>query len=235
MLSPAFATVSATDGSATLADLSVTGYEAPYQDEEEEWDGGTAGEFRLRLLNADGSTAAMYYWVDNGEVAAGWYANNIGSKAIAGGASSVKILAGRGAWCSTKGYKLQSAGAVNEEDVAFETNSGSGYTACGNATPITQTLDKLYVTGYSAPYQDEEEEWDGGTAGEFRLRLLNSDGSTAATYYWVDNGEVAAGWYANNIGSKAIEGGAASVSLVPGKGMWCSGKGYTLNIPAPEL
>ena len=234
-MAPTFLSVSSTTG-CKLSDLTVTGYDAPiWNDDDEEYEGGCAGgEFILRFLNNDGSVAGAYYWIDDGETPAGWYASGA-AKAIDGGASAVAIPAGVAAWVNGKGMTLQSAGKVATEDVAFTMNATRN-TASGNCMPINLTLAKLTVTGYDAPiWNDDDEEYEGGCAGgEFILRFLNNDGSVAGAYYWIDDGETPAGWYASGA-AKAIDGGASSVDIPAGKGMWVNGKGMTLNIPAPEL
>ena len=113
----------------------------------------------------------------------------------------------------------------------------SGASAVGNATPCELTLAKLIVTGYDAPDYDKSDEQliSGGViGGKFLLRFLNSSGVAEARYYWIDDGEHVAGWY-SSVGGDAIEGGAASVKIPAGKGMWIAGNGLTLRIPAPEL
>ena len=66
------------------------------------------------------------------------------------------------------------------------------------------------------------------------LRLLTASGTYEGVYYWVDDGENDAGWYSSKLGT-AIEGGAASVNIPTGRGMWISGVGYNFNVPAPTL
>ena len=234
MIAPTFAAVGDTDGARTLADLTVTGYDAPEEVDEDEWEGGcTAGQFVLRFLSTSGSPSATYYWIDNGEVGPGWFINGRGT-AIEGGASSVEIPAGTAIWTYGSGYKLVSAGSVSEEDLAF-TTSAAGNVAVGNGTPVDLTLARLYVDGYTAAKEVDEDEWEGGcTAGQFVVRILTSTGAPSATYYWIDNGEVGPGWFINGRGT-AIDGGAASVSIPAGQGLWVIGTGYTLNVPAPEL
>lgn len=97
-------------------------------------------------------------------------------------------------------------------------------------------LSDLSVTGYDAPVWNEEDEcYDSGCQGaDFVLQFLNNNGSIADKYYWLDNGEMPAGWYADMDGG-AIDGGAESVNIPSGKGAWIIGSGKTLNIPAPEL
>ena len=53
MLAAQFTSVSATDGSATLADLTVGGYEA-YDEATDE--GGTSGDLSIQFLNSSGAT-----------------------------------------------------------------------------------------------------------------------------------------------------------------------------------
>lgn len=106
MMAPTFLTVGSETG-CTLADLTVTGYDAPtWNDEDEEYEGGCAGgEFILSLLNPNGSYAARYYWIDNGDVGPGWFSSALGAT-ISGGASSVSIPAGQGLWVLGRGMTL---------------------------------------------------------------------------------------------------------------------------------
>ncbi len=235
MITPNFLDINSATG-CKLSDLSVTGYEAPvYNEEDECYDNGCAGgDFVLQFLNNNGSIASRYYWIDNGEMNAGWYATLDGA-AIEGGAASVTIPAGTAAWTIGSGKTLQSAGAVNKADVAFKMNATRN-TAVGNCMPIDLKLSDLTVTGYEAPvYNEEDECYDNGCAGgDFVLQFLNNNGSIASRYYWIDNGEMNAGWYATLDGA-AIEGGAASVKISAGKGAWVIGSGKVLNIPAPTL
>jgi hypothetical protein len=230
MISPTFLSVNSTDGSCTLADLKVTGYSAPvFDEEEEEWTGGCAGRFYLQFLDAYGQTSATYRWYDNGEKAAGWYTAT--GAAIAGGASSVTIKAGQAVWCQGFGYKLVTSGSVNLSEISKKTET-TGFTPIGNGFPVDVTLADLTVTGYSAPvFDEEEEEWTGGCAGRFYLQFLDAYGQTSATYRWYDNGEKAAGWYTAT--GAAITGGASSVKIKAGQGVWIQGAGYTLKITSP--
>ena len=81
----------------------------------------------------------------------------------------------------------------------------------------------------------EDVSFEGGCQGtDFIVQFLNNNGSVADSYYWIDNGEVSAGWYAKGDATEIV-GGAASVTIPAGKGAWVIGTGKTLNIPAPEL
>ena len=230
MIAPTFLSVGSTAG-CKLSDLKVIGYEAP-ELVDEDWEGGcTGGDFILNFLQNTGSAAATYYWIDNGILPAGWYASALG-EAISGGAESVSIKAGTALWIRGSGMKLQSAGAVSKLDVAFETNTARN-TAVGNSTPVALTLNDLTVTGYDEA-ELVDEDWEGGcTGGDFILNFLQNTGAAEATYYWIDNGVLPAGWYASALGDP-IEGGADNVQIPAGKGMWIRGTGLTLNIPAPE-
>ena len=233
MMAPTFLSVNSETG-CTLADLTVTGYDPAVEVDEDEWEGGcSGGDFVLNFLTSSGTIESRYYWIDDGETGPGWFASN-GGKAITGGAASIVIPAGQGAWIRGGGMKLQTAGAVNTSDVAKKTNS-SGNTAAGNCMPINLTLGQLTVTGYDPAVEVDEDEWEGGcSGGDFVLNFLTSSGTIAARYYWIDDGETGPGWYATN-GGKAIEGGPTSVAFDAGQGVWIRGGGMYLNIPAPEL
>ena len=235
MMTPNFLNINSATG-CKLSDLSVTGYDAPeYIEEDDYYEGGCAGgEFILQFLNNNGSVAARYYWIDDGDNTAGWYASGV-AEAIEGGAASVTIPAGTAAWTIGTGKKLVSAGAVNTSDVAFTMNATRN-TAVGNCMPVDIKLSQFTVTGYDAPeYIEEDDYYEGGCAGgEFILQFLNNNGSVAARYYWIDDGDNVAGWYASGV-AEAIKDGASSVNVPAGKGAWVIGSGKTLNIPAPEL
>ena len=244
MIAPTFLKVTSTTG-CTLAD---SGYVAEvYSEDDEDYVGGVgtvnSGSFVLNLLSSTGTSEASYYFIDapaSKGISAGWYADNNGT-AIEGGAESVVIEAGRALWITGRGFSLTSAGAVGTADIAYVTRS-AGLSACGNATPIDLTLAKLYVSGYDAEiYSEDDEDYVGGigtvNSGSFVVNFLSSTGTSEASYYYIDapaSKGVSAGWYADNNGT-AIEGGAASITVPAGQGLWVSGRGFKLNIPAPEL
>lgn len=238
MSTPTFIPVGAS--SVKLSDVKVTGYDAPYWDEDDEWwyGGVEAGGFVIRLLTGTGTAEASYYWIDdpNKSISAGWYADAEGA-AIDGGVSSIVIEQGRDLWITGKGLKLLCAGQVLEDDVAYVTKA-AGLSAVGNCTPVNLTLNQFFVNGYTAPYWDEDDEWwyGGVEAGGFVIRLLTGTGATEVSYYWIDdsNKGITAGWYADTNGM-AIKGGASSVFIPAGQGLWVTGKGLLLNIPAPGL
>lgn len=232
MAAGSFMTVSADDGSCTLADFTVSGYDAPvWDDEEGEWTEGCDGTFVVQILTSSGTVQSKYAWYDNGELPKGWYNSN--GSAISGGASSVKLKAGMAVWIQGRGMKLTSAGAVNESDIDFVARA-SGFDAVGNTTPVELSLNQLAVSGYDAPvWDDEEGEWTDGCDGTFVVQFLTSSGTVQSKYAWYDNGELAQGWYNSN--GTAISGGASSVKLPAGSGVWIQGRGMTLRIPAPEL
>ncbi len=234
MRTAAFAALTQTNAKFTLADLSVTGYDAPVWDEDEQdYVGGCPGTFQVQTLDGSGFTVNKYYWVDNGTVKAGWYASQDGATAIDGGASSVVLNPGESLWTFGKGMTLVTSGSVSTNDIAFVTKSGTQAVGVGNGTPVALTLGQLWVTGYDAPVWDEDEQdYVGGCPGTFQVQTLDGSGFTVNKYYWVDNGTVTAGWYASQDGATAIDG---TVSVDPGKGFWVFGKGMTLNMPAPEL
>ena len=233
MIAPTFLSVNSDTG-CTLADITVTGYDPAVEVDEDEWEGGCAGgDFVLNFLTSSGTLQARYYWIDDGETTPGWY-STMGGGAISGGAASIAIPAGQGVWVLGRGMKLQTAGAVNENDVAMKMNA-SGNTACGNSTPVNLTLGQLTVTGYDPAVEVDEDEWEGGCAGgDFVLNFLTSSGTLEARYYWIDDGDATPGWY-STMGGGAISGGATSVAFNAGQGVWIRGSGMYLNIPAPEI
>ena len=233
MAAGSFVSVAASiNGSLTLADFSVSGYDVPeWNEEDEEYTGGCDGTLVVQFLSSSGTVESKYAWFDNGEVAKGWY--NANGSTISGGAESVNVPAGQAVWITGRGMRLTSAGAVNEKDIAFLTRS-SGASAVGNATPVGLTLGRLAVSGYSIPeWNEDDEEYTGGCDGIFVVQFLATSGTVDAKYAWFDNGEAAPGWYNSN--GSAIPDGATSVAIPAGKGMWITGRGMTLNIPAPEL
>jgi hypothetical protein len=65
MMAPTFLNVNFAN-KCTLADLSVTGYTAPFYDEKRgRWSGGTKGDFNLQFLTSQGKTEATYLWHDD--------------------------------------------------------------------------------------------------------------------------------------------------------------------------
>ena len=241
MSAPTFLRVSSETG-CTLADLSVTDYKAEYYDEgaEDNVGGVAPNAFVLMFLSSTGTASARYYWIDaplSKGISAGWYADAKGT-AIEGSLSDITIEAGQALWVYGSGYKLATAGQVGTSDIEFQTRNG-GQTAVGNATPIDLTLGQLLVTGYKAEYYDEgaEDNVGGVAPNAFVLMFLSSTGTASARYYWIDaplSKGISAGWYADANGS-AIEGGASSVSIPSGQGLWIYGSGNKLYIPAPEL
>ena len=216
MLSAQFESVGANDGSATLADLTIGGYEK-YDEKTDE--GGTSGEFGLQVLTSSGTTEASYSWYDD-DVKTGWFNDTTGESA-----DSVSLEAGKGVWVSGHGLSMTSAGAVSESDVII-TTAASGFKAIANTTPVALTLSKLAITGYD-PYDEKTDE--GGTSGVFNIQFLTATGTTSASYSWYDDDEKT-GWFNDNTGDLAN-----NVEIPAGAGVWVSGHGLTIRIPAPEL
>ena len=106
----------------------------------------------------------------------------------------------------------------------------------------TVTLAELKVTGYTPPeWKQSGKVWKnvGGCTGEFVMQTLTTSGLMEKAYYWLDyttsaTTKIGPGWFANPDGTP-IENGADKVILDPGKGLWVSGSGYKLIVPAPEL
>ena len=233
MVAPTFLNVGQ-DAKCYLSDLKVTGYTAPSKNAKGKWVNGCGGgEFMVTKLTTSGTAEANYYWIDNGTVGPGWFATAEAGE-ITGGAETVELPVGQALWTQGSAYKLVPAGAVNTLDVAFPTVA-VGKVAVGNSSPVDLTLADLTVTGYTAPEKNAKGKWTGGCGGgEFMVTKLTTSGTADANYYWIDNGTVGPGWFAT-AEAGAIEGGAISVKIPAGLGLWTQGSGYTLNIPAPEL
>ena len=247
MITPTFLKVSESN-SVTLADLKVTGYTPPeWKQSGKAWMnvGGCTGEFVMQTLTTSGLKDQAYYWLDyttsaTSKVGPGWFANPDGTE-IPGGEDAVKLDAGKAFWISGSGYSLQPSGAVNPFDVEFKT-AASGFSAVGNCMPIGTKLSDLTVTGYTPPeWKQSGKAWMnvGGCTGEFVMQTLTTSGLKDQAYYWLDyttsaTAKVGPGWFANPDGTP-IEGGADKVILDPGKGLWVSGSGYNVIVPAPEL
>ena len=243
MLSPTFLKVSESNG-VSLVELSVTGYTPP------QWKksgpiyknvGGCAGDFKMATLTGAGSEEAAYYWFDICTSATdkkvGWF--DAGGNELPGGAASIKLDAGKALWIQGGGCRLIPAGAVNPFDIAFKTDS-EGNVAVGNCTPVEIPLNELSVTGYTPP------QWKksgpiyknvGGCAGDFKIATLTGQGAEDQAYYWFDvctsATEKKVGWF--DAGGNELPGGASSIKIQAGQGLWVQGCGYTLIIPAPEL
>ena len=214
MKAASFETINAADGSATLADIKITGYD-PYDADEDE--GGTSGQFSIQFLNASGKMTATYQWFDDDE-RVGW---------ISGGsvvdASTVKLPAASAVWTKGAGLSITSSGAVSDADIV-KNFAASGFDAVGNTTPVDVTLADLAVTGYD-PYDEETDE--GGTSGQFSIQFLNAQGKMTATYQWFDDDE-RQGWVS---GGSIVD--ATKVTIPAGTGVWVKGAGLTLTIPTP--
>ena len=214
LLSAQFEAVSANDGSATLSDLTIGGYE-PYDPVEDE--GGTSGSFRIQFLTSSGTMEAQYFWYDDDEKT-GWFDKD------GNAADDVVLAAAKGLWVRGAGLSMTSAGAVNEDDIVVPTAS-SGFKAIGNTFPVDVKLSQLAITGYD-PYDPVEDE--GGTSGSFRVQFLTSSGTMQAQYFWYDDDEKT-GWFDK-------DGNAAgNVTIAAGTGVWVRGGGLSVRIPAPEL
>ena len=109
----------------------------------------------------------------------------------------------------------------------------------------TVTLADLKVSGYDAPAFEKRDgdrkakNYGGCTGGKFVAATLTTAGTQDKSYTWLDYYEsadvrIGPGWFKDG-NATPIEGGAVSVNIPAGKGLWVKGSGYDLVIPAPEL
>ena len=214
MKAASFETVGAADGSASLADLSITGYD-PYDEETDE--GGTSGQFMIQFLNASGKMTATYQWFDD-DVTTGWK-----SGGVVVDASTVKLPAAGAVWTKGAGLSITSSGAVSDADIV-KNFAASGFDAVGNTTPVDLKLSDITVSGYD-PYDEDTDE--GGTSGQFMIQFLNAQGKMTATYQWFDD-DVTTGWKSGGV---VVD--PTTVTIPAGTGVWVKGAGLTLTIPTP--
>ena len=249
MLSPTFLKVSESN-KVTLAELKVSGYTPPT------WEkvgkvfvnvgGCTGSRFEMQTLTTSGSKDRAYVWLDymtsaTDRVGPGWFAD-ANATPIQGGEGSVQLDAGKALWISGSGLTLQPAGAVNPFDVEIKTDS-TGNVAIGNCMPTDLKLSDLTVTGYTPPTWEKVGKVfvnvGGCTGSRFEMQTLTTSGSKDRAYVWLDymtsaSDRVGPGWFAD-ANATPIEGGADKVTISAGDGLWVSGSGLTLAIPAPEL
>ena len=105
------------------------------------------------------------------------------------------------------------------------------------------TLAELKVSGYTPPTWEKVGKVfvnvGGCTGSRFEMQTLTTSGSKDRAYVWLDymtsaSDRVGPGWFAD-ANATPIEGGADKVTISAGDGLWVSGSGLTLAIPAPEL
>ena len=245
MIAPTFLNVSESN-EVSLADLQVTGYDAPYWDtsgKKAQNKGGCVGAFVMQTLTTQGLADKKYAWYDYTTSATtkkgpGWFMSD--GTEIEGGEASVKLDAGKALWITGAGLSLQPTGAVNPFDVSYKT-AASGFVAVGNCMPVGTKLSDLTVTGYDAPYWDtsgKKAQNKGGCVGAFVMQTLTTQGLADKKYAWYDYTTSATtkkgpGWFMSD--GTEIEGGADNVVLDPGKGLWVTGAGLNLIVPAVEL
>ena len=247
MVTPTFLKVNESN-KVTLAELKVSGYTPPT------WEkvgkvfvnvGGCRGAFVVQTLTTSGSMEKTYYWLEymtsaTTKVGPGWFKDTEGTP-IENGEESVQLDAGAALWISGSELKLQPSGAVNQFDVEVET-AQSGFKAIGNCMPIDLKLSDLTVTGYTPPTWEKVGKVFvnvGGCRGAFVVQTLTTSGSMEKTYYWLEymtsaTTKVGPGWFKDTEGT-VIEEGSDKVEIPAGKGLWISGSGLKLTIPAPEL
>ena len=116
------------------------------------------------------------------------------------------------------------------------------------STAAKLTLADLKAGGYKIFFDEEAGEWAGGVyEGQFQLKVLNNDGSTAALYNWLDYYEgddpqepetvMDPGWYLKEGKNyvKMTKEQMDAVSIPAGQGFWTLGTGFKLVVPGPEL
>ena len=194
------------------------------------------GNVVIQTLNTDGTTDVSYYWIYNkthgGESGtAGWYKAKTGKvEDLITKDSGIVFEPGAGFWLQGAGKKLQCSGQVlTDVDVAV-TTPASGNVLVANPFPTALSLADINVISdaYISP-------------GNVVAQTLNTDGTTAVSYYWIYNkthgGESGtAGWYKAKTGKvEDLITKESGVELAPGESYWVQGAGKQFKISALKL
>ena len=173
-------------------------------------DNDATGTDNIQILNAAGATVATYYWMPSDMVesgVAGWVdGDDLADVSIANGYS---VLVD-----SEEVESVTVAGEVKPSKSYIVAQDGFNFV--GNSTPVPISLQDIQIDVADADAQ-----------GTDNIQILDADGATVATYYWmpsdmVDSG--VAGW---------VDGDdLADVELAPGQGVLLdTTTGVTISLP----
>ena len=198
----------------TLADVSVTGYDAN--------DGYADFEVEAKKLNGAGVGGTSYFWCDfeeEGETYKGWFDGDMNDY------NSESLTPGEGLWIysPSTNFKLQSSGAVPKSSITVALRGNGQAKMVSNPMPTTLTLSQIYVSGY-----DTEE----GYAGfEIEAKKLNGAGVGGTSYFWCDfeeEGETYYGWYDGDMNEYN------DVEVAAGEGLWIYSPSTSFSVVFPS-
>ena len=107
-----------------------------------------------------------------------------------------------------------------------------------NKVSLADVAVKGYIPpswGKAKPTDKKEKNLNGCIGGSFQISLLKPDGTVRESYEWLEyftsaTAKVGPGWFKDG-NATPIEGGAESVLIDAGEGLWITGSGYSL-VPA---
>ena len=196
-----------------LAELSVTGVTA----------GKTANALEAQTLDEYGGTDRSFMWKDTENQFThvkmfGWYEDNKTAYSSLTEDQKVKLGPGEALFCITKtaGAKLQTSGAVPQEDVYSDIAEDNGMgVVLANPTPVKVDLGDCKVSGCTP----------GKTANALEVQTLDEYGGTDRSFMWKDTENQFThvkmlGWYEDNKTDYTTIPADQKVKLDPGKGVF---------------
>ena len=247
-----FVNIEAGDGF-WLSDLKPQGYFANSNFERR----GTDGDFSVQILNEEGRAIAIYNWkhtCNKGTWANDAHWNDPSSHEVVPHqvGSDYFFKQGTGLWTfapakstadATASYTVNSAGAVETNDVIWTLASVSGAVAVANPYPVAIKISSLKPTGYLNNANFERR----GTDGDFSVQILNQEGRAIAIYNWkhtCNKGTWAADAHWNDPSAhEVVPGGDNDLTIQPGQGLWIfapahsgdTGTDYTIEVKCPAF
>ena len=199
----------------TLADLSVTGYDAE--------EGYADFQIYAKKLDGYGRGGTAYNWCDfeeEGETYKGWFDDDMNEY------NDVELAPGEGLWVYSPStdFKVQSAGAVPKTSISVSLRGGGQAKMVANPMPATLTLGQISVEGYDAE--------EGYADFQIYAKKLDGYGRGGTAYNWCDfeeEGETYYGWYDDDMNEYN------DVEVAAGEGLWIysPSTSYSVVFPSP--
>ena len=168
----------------------------------------------IQILDDLGRTTSTYFWADlpDDEIY-GWLDEEDNP-------AEVIFQPGDGLWIfsADPSFKIQSAGQVPTTDIAVVLREN--FKMVVNNTPVAVDIQDIVVSGY-----------EGETAGDVMIQVLDTLGRTTATYFWCDLPEDEIyGWLDE-------QDNPAEVEITAGEAMWvfAPNSDYVITIPGVSV
>lgn len=184
-----------------IQDITVVGY-----------DGETAGDVDIQILDNLGRMTTQYFWVDlPDDDIYGWLDGDDEP-------ADVTFQPGEGLWVNAPNsdFKLQTAGKVPTSGVAVTLREG--FKMVANPTPVNVDIQDISISGYV-----------GETAGDVDIQILDTLGRMVNQYFWVDLPDDGIyGW---------LDGDDEPVEalIAPGAGLWVNAPSAEYSIVLPGV